>query len=504
MSPASPEPGARPERTRTLLLAALPLALFTLALNPWFAPEQHDDITYFFGARSIAESGTFQLDGVPITDWPPFFPLLLAGVQLLTGASVLAAKLLVLGFVVAGVLAIRALARAYQLDYPTTTAALTCLLPISIICGSNVLSEWPYLTLSFAFLLALHQLGTRRQIGWVLLAGTLLGIASLTRFAGVLLGAAIVAQAVQQWGAASGKSLTGRMRAITPEAATAVIGTVPWLLWKVRCQNIIASGAAPTGAYDQPGYYLDRFTNFDPAGLFSQMETALFSFGRATRPLSELIGAPAVAIFAIAIVCGAYLRFRQHGIRPGDWYVIASLLLLLGDLVKPERYFLPIAPFLIAYVLAAIRGAAQKLFAERRRSFALAGSVAAWCALLLVLDAYLLFFGNADGTRGGFSRLASQNIDDYYRKQHHELLHAVRHVDENAPPDAAIGADGFHGKYVLALSGRSFQTHPLDDLKSVDWLIQWEGNRSSVPLSSGWRRVVEIGAHNIYRRGPEP
>ena len=484
-------------------MIGLPLVLFSLSLNPWFAPEQHDDVTYFFGAKSISESGVYQLDGVPVTDWPPLFPLMLAGQQLLTGPSIIAAKLVVLGFIIAGLFAIRALARAYQFEYPNTVAVLTCLLPISLICGSNVLSEWPYLTLSFAFLLALDKLKSHRETGWILLAGTLLAAASLTRFAGVLLGAAIIAQAVSQWRAARGETPLVQLRAICPELATAAIGAVPWLLWRLRCRLVIDSGAAPTGAYDQPSYYLERFTNFDPVALFSQMETTLFSFGRATRPVSELIGTLVLPVFALALIYGAHLRFRTRGIRPGDWYVMTTLLLLLGDLVKPERYFLPIAPFLIAYLLTAIRALAQRIGALRRPELAVAGFVSGWCALLLALNSYLLFFGNADGTRGGFSRIASPEIDHYYRKQHHGLLLALRHVDENAPPGEAIGADGFHGKYVLALCGRGFRTHPWDDLTPVNWLVQWEGNPSTAPLTADWTLITEIGDHKIYRRAPK-
>jgi len=483
---------------RRLLLLALPATLFLLALNPWFSPEQHDDVTYFFSAESLAEHGSFALDGTPVTDWPPVFPAILAAARSLAGGSPLVAKLVVLLFVCVGVLVIRRVAATQHFPCPSLIAAITCLLPISLICGANILSEWPFLTLSLLFILSLQRLQHSRTPLWILGSGILLAITSLTRFSGVLLGAAIIAQAVTRMRADK------RLQSALPEILVACIGAAPWLLWKLRCHLIIAGGDAPPGAYDQPGYYIERFTNFDIAGLFAAIESTLLSATRASSQVTDhqLVGTAIVSLLAIATIAGAALHFKRFGIQPADWYVLANLALLLGDLMKPERYFLPIAPFLIAYLIVAIRAVADT-FARQRPAQAFAAAIAVWVALLLALDTHLLFKGNADGSRGGQSMLASPDIESFYRAENLELYRAIRSADRRAPSGDPIAAAGFHGKYLLALAGRSFENYPDDDLEPTSWLVErhHEGG-GQIQIPSGWRLVETFGTHRVFQRTP--
>ena len=233
------------------------------------------------------------------------------------------------------------------------------------------------------------------------------------------------------------------------------------------------------------------------------MEATLFSFVRALQPIigNAIVAGLIIAMFAVALVSGAVLQFRQHGIRPADWYVIANLVLLLGDLFQPERYFLPIAPFLIGYVIVFAQALAHRLSRQQAKRL-IAGFIGAWVALLTVLDGYLLFVGNADGSRGGMSRLASPDIETYYQSHHRDLYRAIRYVDGVAPANVKIGADGFHGKYLLALGGRSFENHPYGDMRSVDWLVQRTDNQSAESLPPEWRLVREFESHRVYHREP--
>ncbi len=165
------------------------------------------------------------------------------------------------------------------------------------------------------------------------------------------------------------------------------------------------------------------------------------------------------------------MHFKRFGIQPADWYVLANLALLLGDLMKPERYFLPIAPFLIGYLIVSIRAVADT-FAQQRRAKAFTAAIAVWVALLLALDTHLLFKGNADGSRGGQSMLASPDIESFYRAENLELYRAIRSADRRAPSGDPIAAAGFHGRYLLALAGRSFENYPDDNLEPTGWLVE--------------------------------
>ena len=159
-------------KLRWALWAIVPLYL--LAINPWFMPDQHDDVLYYFGAVNLAERQGFSFNAEYITDWPPAFSLLIAAVGALAGFSVVAAKLLVVGFVVLGLVLMPRYLRAQDRAYPFACTALAALFPISFMMGTRVLSEWPYLAISVVFLLALARLKDRPSWGWAVLVGLLL------------------------------------------------------------------------------------------------------------------------------------------------------------------------------------------------------------------------------------------------------------------------------------------------------------------------------------------
>ena len=97
----------------------------------------------FFGAVSIWETGNFALNGIPITDWPPVFSLILAPLLGLAGNLVIAAKLAVLASVGAGLWMVIGHAKLRGEEFPHFLALIVGLLPISLICGAGVLSEGP-------------------------------------------------------------------------------------------------------------------------------------------------------------------------------------------------------------------------------------------------------------------------------------------------------------------------------------------------------------------------
>jgi hypothetical protein len=383
------------------------------------------------------------------------------------------AKFVVLGFVAMGIALTYAVGRLHGWTAPKAVAGLTGLLPISLICGAAVLSEWPYLALSMAFLWALARLMESRAWRWAVMVGVLLAMASLTRFIGVFLGVAIVVQAWHLFRKAG-------WRAVVPEAVASVLGAGVWLLWKLRCNAVIATGDAPSGAYDDLSYYLGRFSHIEPLELLSKIETVLFSAGKVGDKLlgGSWSGLVAGLVVGVLVVTGLVLRIRRSGLAPADAYVIVCLLLLLGDLNKPERYFVPLAPFLIGYFVTVISAAW------------LPKIVAGWAALLLALDGYLLFIGNADKSRGGFSMLATKSERDFLRGDDRDRYDALKWADENAP-EGRFEASGFHGKYILAHTGRGFEAHDGDPVALI------------APVASepeGWTLWQEFGTYGVFKR----
>jgi 4-amino-4-deoxy-L-arabinose transferase-like glycosyltransferase len=111
---------------------------------------------------------------------------------------------------------------------------LFALLPTSVMAGTRIMAEWPYFMMSILFLLALGRLKKSRTLSAAVLCGLLLGAATLTKFVGVLLGFAILAQVIVRLRSARGER---PLRSGWPECLAAAIGGGLFLLWKLRMQT---------------------------------------------------------------------------------------------------------------------------------------------------------------------------------------------------------------------------------------------------------------------------
>ena len=427
------------------------MAIYLCAVNPWFAPDQHDDILYYFGAESIRQTGVFGFNGTPITDWPPMFSFGLSCVFGLFGSSVIVAKIAVIGTAIGGMWAIHKFSKMRGESDPALLVFVVGLLPISLRSGAGILSEWPYMFASFGFLCALEALRQERRWQWAVLAGVLLAVASLTRFLGVFLGVAIIAQAIALvWEHRS-------LRRVLPEMATAAFGAVPWLIWKSRSLSVIQSGEAPVGVYSRPDHYWERFSDFNPIAFSGIVEDTIFSLGKVARGVLGLtsLGWIIAAACLLLVVAGVVLRAKRGNLSPADYYALACLFLFSIDVEKNERYFFPLTPFLVLYVITAVQSFARHL-EGRARGVVPAAVVGCWATWVLGLCGVQLVHGNLTGNRGGYSMLVSPTIDDYYRGDALEMLRAIRNANGVARNGEPIGTVGFHGKYVYVFTGRDF------------------------------------------------
>ncbi len=487
------------ERERFLLF--LPLLLYGAALNPYFPPGTYDDIVFYYGARSLAEGGGFQFAGKYVVDWAPGLSALLAVPMALGFGSIWAAKLCILLCVGAGLLLAFRYLKAEGRPRPLITCTLFALLPTGFMMGTKIMTEWPFIALSFLFLGLLRSLdGERRGLLLAALAGLALGAASLTRWVGVMLGVAVLAQALSRIRA---KDFPG-FRSVLPEFTVAAVGAALFCLWKLKLVYQVGSGAAEPSTYYRGYWYLELFTG----SAFSALPLRIGDLFFQVSSLGRYFGTDGPAMRgAVWGVCGpltlwgAARQFRGRGVLPGDWYALATLTLFALLKQNPQvRYLLPVAPFLLSYFLSGLDAAlaAPGRLSPRWRAGLAGAALAAWTVALVALDGHLLFRGNVTGSHAGLCVLASPNADAFYKGTWKDMYRAGRFIAE-AGSSEAVSVTGQQDKYMLAFSGRSATDFPPKG--GVDFVVEIAPDRlpESARQGMGLREVGRFGTVVVYR-----
>ena len=504
MNPERREQTASPMSRRwQFALLLLPLILYIAALNPFFAPGSYDEILYYTGASSLAEDGTFKFREKFIADWPPATSVLLAIPFVLFGPSVLIAKICILLCAAAGLVLALRLFQNEQRPFPLLTLAVFALIPFSFSTGTRVLSEWPYLLASLLFLHALHRLrDSSKPVQDGLIAGLLLGLASLTKFTGVLLGVAIIAQVIEKW---SRGNQPFKIRAIAPETIAAVIGASFFLSWKAKIHWQIATGTAAPYDYYRSGMAPEHFGWFDPLSLpekigdlFFRSDAILEALG--SHPVLHL----AAALPAVLVCIGLITRLNSKERSPSDWYVVALLVMFASFANnKQTRYLMPIAPFLVSYALVGGQrvGYWLRLNHQHWVAWSARGAVAAWMLLAIGLAAQLLFIGNPAGTYGGLNYFVSNTPEKFYRGHWLDLYHACQQVRHDPAP-GSIAVIGGEDKYVTYFTQRHWKDfHPSSNFA---FLLALDGR--DVPIEQldtlDLQCLKRSGSVILYKRRP--
>jgi len=166
-----------------IALALLARLTFAGAVVGWSKAPLGDETDYFAGAVSIADGDGYTVDGVPMVRRAPVYSYFLAGLFVVSGPSVAAARVtqVLLGTMV--VLLIFVVARIYFGDTTAIIAtALAAVNPFMIFVSGYLLTENLYIVL---LLLCLWVLPTVASFAgsWraIIVGGVLLGLASLTR-----------------------------------------------------------------------------------------------------------------------------------------------------------------------------------------------------------------------------------------------------------------------------------------------------------------------------------
>jgi hypothetical protein len=243
----------------------------------------------------------------------------------------------------------------------------------------------------------------------------------------------------------------------------------------------------------------------DPGAIPAGMEDLLIH----SAPAVASLGGQSVILIAIAalltlfVALGIIATLLSDRWRASDWYVVATLALFAVVEWKLTRYLLPVAPFLLCYLLRGVTTAARVLKMRRDgwSAWPAKALLVLWVCWVAAFDGFLLVKGNLKSHRG-LSLLASPSAEEFYLGQWRELYQASQHLKSEglSGPVGLLGSG--NRKYVIAFSGRRCIDYPTSEpiafLMVVDAAPMPEGD----PLAS---RLVEIGRWGsvvLYRVGP--
>ena len=353
--------------------ALIAFALLGVArLNP-FCLLEPDSPDYLFTSRSLVTDFAYRDIDHPErplhTFRPPGLPLLLAPLSLVRPYDVVAAKLMILAAALVMLTLLYLFAERIGGGVGgLATLALVAASPYTLLHGTEVMTEVPYIACSLGILLLILRGESAPTRGNVLAATALLAFLPFLRTIGVVL---IVAVAL--WGAVRRSRLRW--------SAMAVVALLPTLLWSWRnhvvggptyVSNVLidlsASGPAAfiKKAAAESWAYVERLIDVTLPG---------FSIG---RPMYERVivgGAPdlgglggmvlPVGILALVLAVAGMVarRDREGGLVVA--YVALSLAALAVYPPKNERLAWPLVPLLWAYVPVGLQWAGGLV---RRRS----------------------------------------------------------------------------------------------------------------------------------------
>jgi len=488
----------------TLLLVLGTGLLFALGINGYIMPESTDDLIYMEGARNLVAHGTYTSEGLIIADWPPIHSLLLAGVFLITGSSsIVVGKTVSVAMAMLSLYLICRLFTAEKRRFMWPALVVFAMLPTGFLSAVRSGSDWTYIALSLLFLLLLKRLSTQRGLGLALLCGLVLGAASLTRYVGVLMGIAVIAQAL--W------LILGRQKLafwkVWPEALIGLVGGAIWVSWPVFLR-LQPEGTVAPGHYELAGSSL--LSNFYPLDLFdavgdyfAQLPDVLDKLGLGSGPMGTVVS----ALLATFVLSGFIRSVALNGFRASDYYVIAYMALICSYEWKLPRFFIPVGPWLIIYLMEgmAFLGA---LFTPR--SWALRTSVwqyralaTVWCGMALLMNLVLVFRGHPGKLHGPLFAAATSGQETFYGDFYRELQKTGALLAK-LPEGTVIATEGFYANYLSAYSGRLCIDPRLHPGTRPDVFVEIHGYQESDGLpefARNWPVAHEIGKVRVLAPG---
>jgi hypothetical protein len=227
--------------------ALLSLQKFLWATQDFGIGVRTDSVAYLWSAENLAKGiGIGRLDGAgdfrPYTHWPPLYPILLAGFDLMGFKSLESARLFgAICVVFLTVMTGLAIARSTNHSPWYVAGALVVLNSSPYFWESNyyAMSDPLYLTLSLSTLLLLECYFERRKNTYLVLASLLMGLAVFTRYVGLSL-------IIACWLMLFIRKSSPWRRKIMDGLLMGVLGLAPFGFWVVR--NMLVSGTATNRA----------------------------------------------------------------------------------------------------------------------------------------------------------------------------------------------------------------------------------------------------------------
>lgn len=302
-----------------LLLSITGMVLVYLVTHKFGPGISTDGARYLSTAQNLIEGrGFFDYLNIPLTQFPPLYSVIIAGISLISGLDVFVAaqvlNILTFGLVIwlTGVFFYRIFPREPLFSYFGSTVFATSL--SLIIMASNILSDLLFLAFTLAFLIAANDMletGTKRSM---LLLGAIAGVSTFQRYAGL----ALIISGVFLILFLYRKNMT---RGILSAGLFGVLSALPILVW-VLFHNYLQTGIL-FGVRLPPDY---------PGNLQVTIEKAAHWFLPLT--LTNIIPLWTVALVGILLLV--------TGNRPADWKRWATSLL--------NPHFLPSLIFFILYL----------------------------------------------------------------------------------------------------------------------------------------------------------
>lgn len=507
--PTPPAPRSGDRAAFVILTLAATLVGAVLLHAPRLAAIWVDDGVYLATGKALALGRGYrhlELPAEPLqTKYPPLYPLLLAGVWRIWPDyphNIVPIQLINVTLWGAGSwFAYLLLRRAWDPPWWLALGGVTLgfISPATLGVLQTAMSEPLYFFLAALGLWSIARLTSaehrRLNVAWTLLAALALPLAYLTRSIGV---AAILA-------AAAGLVLARRPAALAVVALLSLGATVSWQTWIVHAAR--ANAASP--AFATMPYDLD-YQAFLPRDMrtvlwvayHNSAAAALAWFERVATTSTAWIDAnlargirggwplyAGMAFTAALTVCGVLVARRRSLLL--HVYLSAYLALCLAWPFAPDRFLVPILPFLFTALLTGMRHILAWLATAFSGREALDESSPAppprWTLLLTPLLLGALVFQNAQL----IVRLPDRAALEATRQQHDQL---VALIERHTPHDAVIAAV-FGGDLYLR-TGRKFVPpnpfgNPLDFEYPPDRPFFACGRQPSPQALAAARRLVE-------------
>ena len=413
--------------------------MYALGFNYYVSPNSGDDVTYFHGARSIAAGEGFKSQGDWIKDWPPVQSTIVATVMLVTGSReyFIAKVVHIFAVFISLCLAYRLMVNE-QRQSPLLACLIIAIAPTSLLIGTGGQADFVFFALAMLYFLLLNRWDRSRSWQDALLCGIVLGIASLTRWQGVLLGVGILFLAGKV--ARQHDAKHAKIQSTVQLAVSASIGASLFLGWLYWLQICAAGGTALVSNFDYQGTSIW----WQPAPLelggelltfFTQFEKVILRLFPGGHWLVHI----ATLVFLATLAYGFCLRIRRHGWRAADCYVLVTLAVYTIYAWKEARYAIPLAPFLLDYLFTGI------LALIPNKNIIRAG-IACWLVGLLTIDGILLFYGDGQ-SMGPRSQLMLKDERDFLRGYFPDLYDTCQEIKKEFP-NATLACDKFHTRIV--------------------------------------------------------